>query len=586
MNARLARSVLTTITATSMLLVSAESLACYVMPFTRISDPWGCAAACGRSSAHRGVDFPAPTGTVIPSISAGTVALVTTSSCLGNVLVIRNDDGMYAGYSHLSAVLVAPGATVARGQHVARVGNTGTCTTGPHLHLTLGAGQNSWYTGATVDPVAYIMSHTTCNRAPRGYVDATACTGITGWAQDEDTPNAPISVHIYLDGSAGDPAAYSFATPANLHRDDLCMAIGSCAHGFNARLPPSFFDGRDHRVFAYGIDAMGGPNPQLMRSGGTVRCDASALMLADGVVRRRLPDAMTMSAWRLTNRDVAPRTDAEIEAIPNAASLSATPALVRIEGADRVYVREFDILRPINNSAAFDAWRFRTMDVRVTTSQDVANTITGAPWPDAPLLVKGTSADPWMIDAPPPLWAEVVRDTIPARIEAGGVAMASVRLRNRGWIALDDRVTIAPTPRDTRSVFCDRTWDSCTRIGAVALPAERGQETTVSFVLQAPANLGPQRFCLGITRNSHWFSDPGQNGPADTDHCWTIQVVAAGSIASDGGVRDGSPAPGDGAPGCACSTPAAPSTFPRAPWVIAALALATARERRRNRTTA
>lgn len=584
MNARLARSVLAKAVATSMLLVSAESLACYAMPFTRISDPWGCAAACGRSTPHRGVDFPAPTGTLIPSISAGTVALVTTSSCLGNVLVIRNSDGLYAGYAHLSAVLVSAGATVTRGQHVARVGNTGTCTTGPHLHLTLGSGANSWYTGTTIDPVAHIMSHTTCNRAPRGYLDAAACTGITGWAQDEDMPNAPINVHIYLDGPAGDAAAYSYSTAANLHRDDLCRAIGSCAHGFNARLPPSFFDGRDHRVFAYGIDAMGGANTQLMRSGATVRCDASALMLADGVVRRRLSDTMTMGAWRLTNRDVAPRTDAEIEALPNAAALSAMPAFVRIDNADRVYVREFDILRPISDMAAFNAWRFRTMDVRVVTAQDVANTITGAPWPDAPLLVKGTAADVWMIDAPPPLWAEVVRDTVPATIEARGVAMASVRLRNRGWIALDDRVTIAPTPRDVRSVFCDRTWDSCTRIGAVALPAERGEETTVSFVLQAPADLGPQRFCLGIARGSHWFSDPGQNGPADEEHCWTIRVVPVGSSSADGGTRDGSASPGDGAPGCACSTPAAPRGLPRGAWLIAAIAAVAAHKRSRRRS--
>jgi MYXO-CTERM domain-containing protein len=136
---------------------------CYVRPPFRIGDTWHCTSACGRSTPHAGVDFPAATGSGVPAIADGVAIHVPFSSCLGNVLVIRHTDGMYSGYSHLSAIHVANGANVSRGQIVAAVGNTGTCTTGPHLHLTLGDHLESYYDRSNVDPLAYIDGHTVCS---------------------------------------------------------------------------------------------------------------------------------------------------------------------------------------------------------------------------------------------------------------------------------------------------------------------------------------------------------------------------------------------------------------------------------------
>jgi len=88
---------------------------------------------------------------------------------------------------------------------------------------------------------------------------------------DPDAPDAVIDVHLYVGGPAGSGAP-GFPVHAGLHRDDLCVAIGSCNHGYSLATPPMFFDGADHTVFAYGIDTMGGDNPLLGTA--TFRCAA------------------------------------------------------------------------------------------------------------------------------------------------------------------------------------------------------------------------------------------------------------------------------------------------------------------------
>lgn len=151
---------------TTALLAAAPASAqvCYQLPFSNpnLSDGWG-STCCGRSNPHRGVDFPQASGTAVPAVADGVVDRVTWTDCLGNVVVIRHADGMYSGYAHLSATTVSAGAQVRQRDTIGRVGSTGTCTTGPHLHLTMSPNAIGYTSGATVDPYAYITSHTTCD---------------------------------------------------------------------------------------------------------------------------------------------------------------------------------------------------------------------------------------------------------------------------------------------------------------------------------------------------------------------------------------------------------------------------------------
>ncbi len=135
---------------------------CFGLPFSEgsITDPWGCAAACGRSTPHRGVDFGVGCGSTIPAIAAGVVVANEHSGCLGWVIAIQHADGMTSGYSHMPSQSPLPiGTVVARGDAIGVVGRNGTCAFGCHLHLTLGPSPTSWWTGSTIDPVAYIHAH-------------------------------------------------------------------------------------------------------------------------------------------------------------------------------------------------------------------------------------------------------------------------------------------------------------------------------------------------------------------------------------------------------------------------------------------
>jgi len=55
----------------------------------------------------------------------------------GNALAIRHENGLLTIYAHLNKILVNVGDKVNRGDEIALSGNTGTKTSGPHLHFQL-----------------------------------------------------------------------------------------------------------------------------------------------------------------------------------------------------------------------------------------------------------------------------------------------------------------------------------------------------------------------------------------------------------------------------------------------------------------
>lgn len=76
----------------------------------------------------------------VRATSPGTVKLATTYDCPGKTVAIEDSNKNASFYYHLASWSVSPGQSVARGQVIADWDNTGTCTTGPHLHFE---GRNS-----------------------------------------------------------------------------------------------------------------------------------------------------------------------------------------------------------------------------------------------------------------------------------------------------------------------------------------------------------------------------------------------------------------------------------------------------------
>lgn len=74
-------------------------------------------------------------GTPALASAAGTVVTSTFYTDAGNTIVIDHGGGWVTRYLHLASRAVGVGAAVGQGQQIGAVGNTGSATTGAHLHF-------------------------------------------------------------------------------------------------------------------------------------------------------------------------------------------------------------------------------------------------------------------------------------------------------------------------------------------------------------------------------------------------------------------------------------------------------------------
>jgi hypothetical protein len=235
------------------------------------------------------------------------------------------------------------------------------------------------------------------NKAPVGYLDSASCDAITGWTQDPDEPGKAIDVHLYFDGPAGSGApAKGF--DANVHRDDLCGAIGSCEHGFSVRPPLSLLDGNPHAVHAYGIDSEGGHNPELGSSPGTLACKAPA----PTGVRRHVTNPDSLAAWKLDLFwQKLPLDDAAIALLPQGVDLPHAPALVQADdGSPEVWLVDGEYRRHVPDPTALAAWGFSFADVQTKPAAEVDALIVGPVLRPAPVLVMDSSGKVELVDDP------------------------------------------------------------------------------------------------------------------------------------------------------------------------------------------
>jgi len=115
-------------------------------------------ASFGESSGlwantHTGLDFAAPSGTPVTSVTNGTVTSVEYAGSYGNQVIVTTEDGEELWYCHLSGYAVSVGDTIRAGEVLGYVGSTGN-STGPHLHLEVRPGA-----GDPVDPYYALVAH-------------------------------------------------------------------------------------------------------------------------------------------------------------------------------------------------------------------------------------------------------------------------------------------------------------------------------------------------------------------------------------------------------------------------------------------
>ena len=88
---------------------------------------------------HLGIDLACPAGTPIRAADDGVVLFSGEQRGYGKLVLIAHEGDVVTVYAHNERNLVSPGERVARGEEIARVGQTGNAT-GPHLHFEVRVG--------------------------------------------------------------------------------------------------------------------------------------------------------------------------------------------------------------------------------------------------------------------------------------------------------------------------------------------------------------------------------------------------------------------------------------------------------------
>lgn len=104
-----------------------------------------------RTTAHEGIDIPAPVGTPIRASARGRVVAAGRQSGYGLRVEIDHGNGLTTLYAHASRLLVRVGQEVERGDIIAQVGATGTATS-PHLHYEVRRNNRP------VDPMNFVIT--------------------------------------------------------------------------------------------------------------------------------------------------------------------------------------------------------------------------------------------------------------------------------------------------------------------------------------------------------------------------------------------------------------------------------------------
>ncbi len=121
----------------------------FIRPYWgRVTSEFGYRSLFGGSM-HEGIDFAGPIGSPIVASDGGTVTFSGTKNGYGLCVMIDHGNGIVTLYGHCSKLLVKEGQAVAKGETIAKLGNTGR-STGPHVHF------ETRVNGTQVDPWRYI----------------------------------------------------------------------------------------------------------------------------------------------------------------------------------------------------------------------------------------------------------------------------------------------------------------------------------------------------------------------------------------------------------------------------------------------
>ena len=102
------------------------------------------------NESHFGVDIVSKKGALINSIQNGRVVFSDWTESGGLTICVLHEEGYFSVYKHNSKLLKNVGDLVNSGEPISVIGNTGSLSSGAHLHFEL------WKNGESINPKNYI----------------------------------------------------------------------------------------------------------------------------------------------------------------------------------------------------------------------------------------------------------------------------------------------------------------------------------------------------------------------------------------------------------------------------------------------
>jgi MYXO-CTERM domain-containing protein len=236
------------------------------------------------------------------------------------------------------------------------------------------------------------------NKPGEGVLEAADCDGIRGWAWDPDHADQAGTVYVSFNAPLGDPNASAFAVPAGEHRDDLCQALGSCAHGLTLRIPRSLSDGAPHAVHAYAIDVETDETAELQDSPREFSCPPPAL---PGGVRRHVTNQSVLDAWKFsTFWQMATVDAATLQKLPQWKDVEPAPQLVQVQGDPAVWIVDMGFRRRVPSPEIAAAWQLDLAAVQTVTADELMAMPQGTDLRPEPFLVQADGPEIYLIDDP------------------------------------------------------------------------------------------------------------------------------------------------------------------------------------------
>ena len=101
---------------------------------------------------HFGLDIAGKTGNLIVTAADGNIVFSGWTYDDGYIVIVSHTGGYMSFYKHNQSLLKSSGSFVRRGEPIAILGNSGTTSSGPHVHFEI------WKDGVPVDPSIYMIN--------------------------------------------------------------------------------------------------------------------------------------------------------------------------------------------------------------------------------------------------------------------------------------------------------------------------------------------------------------------------------------------------------------------------------------------